>query len=196
MSNNDAPLSREQMKQFEAGIKEPYKEHEDEKRRSLEISSGFLDKLAALSAGSMAASASITLAIVVRSDVHSGATRTVIHDLLLIVGFLWASLMLAILHNFLAAQVAKLDAAISASQFQWTLMSHTLSLTKETMPTIDDATMERAENLLREKASPKESRHVKWRELLYPTVNWIGRFAMLTFVIAFTLVMFYLHQLW
>ena len=75
-------------------------------------------------------------------------------------------------------------------------MSHTLSLTKETMPTIDDATMERAENLLREQASPKESRHVKWRELLYPTVNWIGRFAMLTFVIAFTLVMFYLHQLW
>ena len=74
MSNNDVPLSREQMKQFEAGIKEPYKEHEDEKRRSLEISSGFLDKLAALSAGSMAVSASITLAIVVRSDVHSAAT--------------------------------------------------------------------------------------------------------------------------
>jgi hypothetical protein len=192
MSTDNWQLSREQLKRFEEGIKESYKEHDGERRRSLEISASFFDKLSTLSAGSIAVSASIALAIVGRSN---GAPRTVVHDLLIIAGLLWASLMLAIIHNFLAAQVAKLDASISSFQFQRTLLGLAISLSKEKFAT-DDATMEQAENLIREQMLPKESKQVKRKEILYPVATWIGYLAMLTFVTAFGLVVFDLHQLW
>jgi hypothetical protein len=37
---------------------------------------------------------------------------------------------------------------------------------------------------------------VKRKEILYPVATWIGYLAMLTFVTAFGLVVFDLHQLW
>jgi hypothetical protein len=92
------------MKRFEVAIEEPYKEHEKERRRSVEISAGFFDKLSTLSAASIAVSASIILAIAVKSDVHSGATQIVVRDLLTIAFLLWASLLLAIFHNFLGCK--------------------------------------------------------------------------------------------
>jgi hypothetical protein len=43
MPDNDAPLSREQMNRFDAAIEEPLKEHEKERRRSIEVSAGFFE---------------------------------------------------------------------------------------------------------------------------------------------------------
>jgi hypothetical protein len=120
----------------------------------------------------------------------------VIHDLLLIAGFLWASLLFAIFHNFLAALLAKADAAISESQFLWAIMTQSFSLAQKTMPTINNATMAKVEDFMRAQMSPKQSRRVRFREFLYPCVNWIRYLSMLAFVTAFTLVMFYLRQLW
>lgn len=63
MNDNPNPVPPERMEKFIEEIKPSLKEHEQEKRKSLEISAGFFDKLAALNAGSIAVSASIILAI-------------------------------------------------------------------------------------------------------------------------------------
>jgi hypothetical protein len=52
--NDEKPLSREQMNRFIEKIKEPFNEAQQQKRRSIEISAGFFEKIAALSAGSTA----------------------------------------------------------------------------------------------------------------------------------------------
>ena len=61
-------LSPEQMDRFLAETREPLREREQEKRRSIEISTSFFEKLATLSAGSIAVAASITLATAVRKE--------------------------------------------------------------------------------------------------------------------------------
>jgi hypothetical protein len=196
MNSDDPLLTREQMKQFEVDIKEPYKEHESERRRGIEINAGFFEKITALSAGSMAVCASAILAISGKSDIHSGSTRMAVHDLILIADFLGASFLLAIFHNFLAAQVAKLDVAISESQFQWILFTRAASLAQMTTSPTNDETMTQVEDAVREQMSPKQSRRVKCRGSLYLCVNWAGYLSILVFGIAFALVLFYLHQLW
>jgi hypothetical protein len=196
MNDDGTPLTRKQMKQFEVDIEGPYKEHESERRRSIEINAGFFEKISALSAGLMAVCASIILAIYGKPDVHSGSTQIVVHALIVIADFLGASLLLAILHNFFAAQVAKLDVAISDSQFQWILITKASSLVQETTPSIDDERMAQVEDAVREQMSPKQSRRVKLRESLYLYVNWAGYLSILTFGVAFALVLFDLHQLW
>jgi hypothetical protein len=184
------------MKRFVEDVKGPSKEHESERRRSIEINAGFFEKISALSAGLMAVCASIILAIYGKPDIHSGSTQMVVHVLILIADFLGASFLLAILHNFLAAQVAKLDVAISDSEFQWILITKASSLVQETNPSINDERMAQVEDAVREQMSPKQSKRVKRRESLYLFVNWAGYLSILAFGIAFALVLFYLHQLW
>ena len=146
MPDDDSPLSREQMKKFFLEIETPFKEHQEEKRKSLAVSSGFFDKVAALSAGSIAVSASIILTVTAKSSVDSWSTRIIIHDLLRIAVLLWASLLLAIFHNFLAVQIAKLDVAISESEFQQKLITLLFSYSTQTEP-VDHATAAKAEDM-------------------------------------------------
>lgn len=196
MNDDDAPLTREQMKRFELEIAEPFKEHEREKRRGLEIGAGFYEKIATLSAGSMAVCASIILAITAKSDIHSGSNRIVVHYLILIANLFGAAFLLAVLHNFLAAQVVKLDVAISEAQFQRILLTKVGLFARESTPSINDATMEQVEDALREQISPKQASRVRRRDFLYQCVNWTGYFSILAFGGTFALVLFYLHQLW
>jgi len=193
MPDNDAQLSREQMKKFFLEIETPFRENEKEKRRSLEVSSGFFDKVAALSAGSIAVSASIILSVTAKPNVDPCSTRNIVHDLLLIAVLLWASLLLAIFHNFLAAQIAKLDAAISESEFQQKLATILFSYSTQT---VDEATAAKAEDMVLKQESPKLTRNVKQREFLYPFANWVGHLSIVAFVIAYTLVVVYLRHLW
>jgi hypothetical protein len=196
MSEDDKVLTREQMKRFESEIKESYKEHESERRRSIEISAGFFEKISALSAGSMAVCASIILAISGKYDIHSDSIRVVVRDLILIADFLGASFLLAIVHNFLAVQVSKLDVAVSEFQFEWKLLTKAGSFAQEAVPAINDETTAQVEDLARKQMSPKQSMRVKCRDYLYLCVNWIGYMSVLVFGIAFALVLFYLNRLW
>src|SRR5882762_5202300 len=113
------PLSREQMIRLQDALMISYKQHEDEKRRSLGISAGFYEKLAALDAGSIAVAASITLTILLKSEIKADSVKPVIHELLFVVACLWASLVLSILHNFLATIFAYLETAYSEADFLW-----------------------------------------------------------------------------
>jgi hypothetical protein len=195
MSETNYRISRERMKKLLDSLKEPYKEHESELRRSIGISSGFVDKLATLSAGSIAVAASILLATV-KSGVHSSETRMVVHDLLIITFLLWASLLIAIFHNFLAAEVAKTDAAISEGQFLDTMMRLSAGVAQEETPSLTDDTMAKVEDMIRSQMSPKQEKHVKSRDRLYLWTKRVGYLSMGSFVIAYTLAIVFLCQLW
>lgn len=194
-TGDSAPLSPEQRARFQEGLKEPYKEHEQEKRRGLEINAGFFEKLSALNAGSIAIAASIILAIEARPNV----VRTVLHQILTVVALLGVSLLLGILHNFLAAVVSKVEAAYSETEFVVALTKLILSIGEKTS-SIDDATASQAasmvEDAVRSGLLPKQRRLVKATQVLYPTATVIGYLSMASFFAAYTLVMIYLLRLW
>jgi hypothetical protein len=192
---SDDAISRERIKKLLDSLKEPYKEHETELRRSIGISSGFFDKLATLSSGSIAVTASILLATV-KSGIHSCETQTTVHDLLIIAFLLWVSLLAAIFHNFLAAQAAKTDAAISENQLLQTMMSLTAGAAQEEVPSLTDETIAKAEDMMRGQISPRQEKHVKNRDRLYQWVKPVGYLSMAAFVVAYTLAIVFLGQLW
>jgi hypothetical protein len=184
------------MEQFIEEIKPSLKEVEQEKRKSLEVSAGFFDKLAAIDAGSIAVSASIILAIVFKSEARPDWVRVALHELLIVVGFLWLSLVLAILHNFLAASVAKVAAETSDAEFVWTLTQRTLLLSQEIEPTTDTSTYAQIKRLLRQQFLPREGELVKTSQNLYRAVGIVGKVSVSSFAIAFTLVPLFLFRLW
>lgn len=196
LAEGEEPLSPEQIEKFVHAIKAPLKEYEQEKRRSLEIVAGFFDKLAALSAGSIAVTASIVLAVLFKSEPRPPWVRVALHELLTIVGLLWLSLVLAILHNFLATVVARTAAKLSLAEFTWTLAEEGMAIIKETTPSEQSASVRQAKDLLRKQFAPREVKLVSRSQGLYATVNVIGYAAIATFGVAFSLVPIYLFRLW
>lgn len=191
--SDESPLSREQQIQFLEKLKEPLNEAEQQKRRSVEISAGFFEKIAALSAGSTAVLASLILAIANKYDIHTGWAQTVVHHLLFIASALGASLILAVLHNFLAALRARADATISDSQ----LTQRIITLLSQFVH--DGATpqvLAQAEDMVLRQMSPTAKRQVTWRDSCYVAATWAGGLSMAAFVVAFSLVIKYLWQLW
>jgi hypothetical protein len=194
--SNESLLSREQQEQLMNKLKQPFSEAEQQKRRSVEINAGFFEKVAALSAGSTAVLASIILAIANKRDIHTGWAQTVVHHLLLIASALGASLILAVLHNFLAALRARADANIAESKFEGQIITEMLPFVRAVTPQVNEATVEQVEEIVLRKMSPRLNRQVTWRESCYMAATWAGGFSMAAFVVAFSLVIKYLWQLW
>ena len=194
MSDEPAELTPEQTAKFMEAIKEPYKEHEQEKRRRLEINAGFFDKLSAVCAGSIAVAASIILAIVLKSDLPHQITRPILHQILKVVALLWLSLLLAIIHNFLTAIHVQLEAAYSGTDFIVEIMKVGLQTLRERSP-MDDATAAEVEDAMNAGIAPKRGRIAKTMNALYPSVPYIGYASMAAFLSAYTLVAFYLVRL-
>ena len=137
--SDEVRLSRELMNQFLEKIKEPFNEAQQQKRRSVEVGAGFIEKVAALSAGSTAVLASLILAIANKYDIHTGWAQIVVHHLLRIAFALGASLIFAVLHNFFAALVARMDAAIADSNSCYKIIMESLPFVHETTPKVNDA---------------------------------------------------------
>jgi hypothetical protein len=191
--SNESPLSREQQIQFLDKLKEPLNEAEEQKRRSVEVSAGFFEKIAALSAGSTAVLASLILAIANKSDIHTGWAQIVVHHLLLIASALGASLILAVLHNLLAALHARADANIAESQLDRKIITLLPQFVHDgTTPQV----LAQAEDMVLRQMSPRANRQVAWRDSCYVVATWAGGLSMTAFVGAFLLVIIYLWQLW
>jgi hypothetical protein len=195
MSDEPAELTPEQTAKFMDAIKEPYKEHEQEKRRRLEINAEFFDKLSAVCAGSIAVAASIILAIVLKSDLPYTVTQPILHQILKVVALLWLSLLLAIIHNFLTAIHVQLEAAYSGTDFIVAIMKVSLKAAREQTP-IDDATAAKLEDAMNAGMAPKRGRIAKIMNGLYPSVPYVGYASMAAFLAAYTLVAIYLLRLW
>lgn len=194
--SDEVRLSRELMNQFLEKIKEPFNEAQQQKRRSVEVGAGFIEKVAALSAGSTAVLASLILAIANKYDIHTGWAQIVVHHLLRIAFVLGASLFLAVLANFFVVLVARADAAIADSQLTHKIIEESLPFALETTPELTEPTMAQVEDLMRAQMSPEFKRRFRFRSISYAAATWTGGLSMAAFVVAFSLVMKYLWQLW
>jgi hypothetical protein len=196
MEDISGPVSPERLDKLLEEIKAPLREYEEEKRKSLEINSGFFEKLSALDAGSIAVCASIILAILSRSGVRPEWVPPTLHKLLIILGFLWLSLVFAVLHNFLAAIVAKISAALSEAQFTWTLAERAIATMREDSPDVENSVFRQVKDMLREQFAPRERKLVKNGQILHLAVSVVGYLSTFMFFVAFTLVPIFLFRLW
>ncbi len=194
--SDEKPLTREQMNRFMEKIKEPFNEAQQQKRRSVEISTGFFEKIAALSAGSTAVLASIILAIANKTDIHTGRAQTVVHDLLRIAFVLGASLICSVLHNFFGTLVARADAAVADSHLLEQIIVKSLPLVQEVTPEVDDATVTQVEEIMRAQMSPKFKGRLRLRTVFYVAATCLGSLSTVAFMAAFVLVIVYLSRLW
>jgi hypothetical protein len=196
MADDSAPLTPQQMSRFMEQIKEPFNKTEEHRRRAIEVSAGFFEKIAALSAASTAVLASLILAIANKSDIHKRPAKTLVHDLLCIAFTLGASLILAVLHNFFGALLAKAYADIFEAQFLLTIITESLPIVRETTPEVNDVTAVQVEEMMRAQINPKIAKLVGLEQGLLMAATWTGRISMAAFVAAFILVMVYLSKLW
>jgi hypothetical protein len=176
-------------------VKEAYKEHEKEFRRSVEISTGFYEKLSALDAGSIAAAVSIGIALIVRSQLQPGSLHAIAHWLVVIVFSLWLSLVCAVIHNYAVVDIAKLEAAYSEDEFTRTIVRRSLAMVRG-----DSAEHESLIDQLEERAQQEprqqQQHNVKRRQTQHRCVTILGYFSMGSFLAAYTLVMVCVVRLW
>ena len=195
MADDQIELSQELMRKFFEDVKAPYRYKEDEVRRSINVSSGFYEKLATLNAGSIAILSSAILAIAAKQE-SSGAYRTVIHDLIIVAVLLWMSLMCSLIHNFVATLIAGYDARIADQEFTEQLMQMSFELNHKSLPGLTDETFAQAQELVRRQVAKEHSRAIKKRSYLYPAVKVLGYVSWLLFLSAYSLVLFFLRGLW
>jgi hypothetical protein len=194
--SDEAPLTREQMNRFVEKIKEPFNEARQQKRRSVEVSAGFFEKVAILSAGATTVLASLILAIANKSNIHAGEGQIVVHELLRIAFILGASLIFAVLHNLFAALVARADAAIAEATLLQQIIAESLPLVKETTPETNDATLTQIEEMMLVQMAPRFKRGNKASSICYWVATGAGGLSMVVFIAAFVLAMVYLGRLW
>jgi hypothetical protein len=91
---------------------------EKDAHRSLDIKTSFYDKLAALGAGSIAVAVSIGIALMSKSELLYGSFNATAAWFTGIVVCFWISLICAVLHNFIATRIAKLEATYSQAKLE------------------------------------------------------------------------------
>ena len=165
MSDETAEFSREQISELEAEFLEGYKEYEAEVRRSIEISSGFYEKLSALDAGSIAIAVSVGMAIAANPTFRSFAPFSIVHWLIATIILLWTSLITSVLHNFLSLRVARLDAAYSEIQYIRNLMKKGLKMVRDRLSASETAQLDQLSALAHEKPILSQQKFVRNRQL-------------------------------
>jgi len=180
--------SKMQLSAEEAG-----KRSEQESRRSLEIRAGFYDKLSALSAGSIALTVSVGIALLGKSAVPFGSVHSQLSWLLWISGCLMTSLLCSIFHNFIFVNIARLESERAKA---W---SNYLALMNAEISSSSGGGKEILGKLL---ADTLHQRITDGAINLHRTeqgmyrVKLLGMIAVLTFLTAYALVMLAVGHLW
>jgi len=143
-------------------------------RRSLEISAGFFDKLSVLNAGSIAVAASVTIAIIARPDLISSQFRSIVHGLVVIVFLLWASLICAVIRNFLSAIIAVFDAKYSDIEIVRRATRKGLAIARNNVSANDKVVVDQLERDAEKEPFQKQTRIVKRQRILHQCANVLG----------------------
>jgi len=178
---------------FEAEVKEAYKEHEKEFRRSLGIRTSFYEKLFALDAGSIAVAASIGIALIAKPQLQSSPLHAAAHWLVMITFSLWLSLFCAVVHNFLAVEIAKLESAYSHDDFVREIIRRGLA-----MPWVADPPeiLDQLKGSAQEDHILHQQQNMKRRQFLHPCATVLAYISMGSFLTAYTFVMVCVVRLW
>jgi hypothetical protein len=180
---------------FSTAVKEAYREHEKELRRSREISTGFYEKLLALDAGSLAVAASIGVALAAKPDSQFGSRNVFNQWLVVITVFLWVSLICAVSHNFVAVYIAKLESAYSEAELVRVIIRRAVAIVRN-IGSPEAKLLDQIEKGAQEQPLTQQQRNVRWRQILHPSATVLGYISIGSFLIAYTLVMIRVVRLW
>jgi hypothetical protein len=174
-----------------------FKEVEKESRRSFEISASFFEKLSALDAASIAVAASAIIAIIIKPELNSCLFfQQIVHVLIVIVLLLWASLIFSVLHNYIFARIAALDASYSGLEFLITRMRTGMAIVRDNATSNEQIKVDKLEKEMVEGSLKSQKRIVKWTQILHPCMKFLGYFSVLMFLAAYTIAAIYLSRLW
>lgn len=196
IETEDISAFRAELGRLEAELRNDYEKHERELRRSIEISTSFFDKLSALDAGSIAVAASVIIAMSAQKVSISNSFPGIVHGLVAIVILLWSSLVCTVVHNFLAVHLAALDAKYSEIEFVRTMLRKTLATARQITPEISQSVVDELEKNVHKDPAEQQRKIVRRKQVLYPCVTILGYASIGTFLIAYTLVAFYVRRLW
>lgn len=196
MEDQISKIQAEILSELEPEFKSAVEKHENEARRSFEISSSFYEKLAALNAGSLAIAVSIGIAIVSKPELKSSPLFQYSHWLIVIIICFWVSLVCAAIHNFIVVGIAKLDADYAEIEFVRTIIRRGLAIVKERSSIADQSQIDLLEEKAQEKPLREQQRNVKLKTRLKLLALFMGFTSMGVFLSAYTLVTVCAARLW
>ncbi|HUN86263.1 MAG TPA: hypothetical protein VMU48_17925 [Terracidiphilus sp.] len=169
-----------------------------ELRRSLELRASFHEKLAALSAGSIAVAVSVGVALLGKATPHSAFLHSNLDWLVVIAFFLWLSLVCAIGHNAVFIKIARLEAERAEEWSKWiglinasTMQSVTGSGGSQVAQILVDHIGNTLHNRIQKSAM---NQHRTEQSILRATV--LGAVGIGSFLIAYTIVFISVIRIW
>lgn len=188
MESDDDQVPTEYLEELaEAALRHNTK-HQKELRRSVEIGSGFYDKLAALSAGSLAIVASVGIAVLAKFGFTSSTLRSFSHWLVCIAVLLWIALLSAVIHNLALVHIANLEAAISRETMQMALMRELDKRSSKVLPSISEHAVRRAVDMLEAEPRKRQRKSISNQERLLRIERVLGFVSITAFISAYSLV--------
>ena len=159
----------------------------NEERRSFETRASFFDKLSALAAGSIAVVVSLGAALLARNQVPLSSAHSDLSWLTVIALFLWGALISAVGHNFIFLGVAKLEADQAFISAKKACIASFCAVAGVSADRSD-------ESLSRLGGESQELANRSKRAVV--GARWLGHIAVLSFVLAYTLVFACVVRLW
>jgi ABC-type multidrug transport system fused ATPase/permease subunit len=173
-----------------------YTDVEKELRRSFEISTGFIDKISVLDAGSIAVAASVIIAITTRSDLSPCQLRQIVDGLVLIVILFLISLVFTVVHHFLAVRIAKLEAMYSEIDFYRKMIWSCVASIRDVVSENEKVKIDELMKELDVEPIKNQEKIVKKKKLLHKWADIIGNASICLFLVAYIIVTFYVFKLW
>jgi hypothetical protein len=171
---------------------EAKKKSETERRRSLEVRASFYDKLSALDAGSIAVTVSVGIALLGKPDSRFGSVHSHLSWLLWIAGFLWISLISSVGHNSLFVKVAGLEAEQAED---WSKYLGLVSASAGASEKVAEIATKYILDTLHDRINKTALKMHHTDQSIYRAIV-LGKIAVATFLIAYTLVMVAVIHLW
>lgn len=165
---------------------------ETERRRSLEVRASFHEKLSALDAGSIAVTVSVGIALLGKSDLRFGSLHSHLSWLLWIAGFLWVSLICSVGHNSMFVKVAALEAEQAKD---WSNYLGLISAQSGASKEVAEMVTKLIVDTLHERINKTAMKMHHTDQSVYRAIV-LGKIAVATFLIAYTLVMVAVIHLW
>jgi predicted small secreted protein len=195
-NNHEIPFTAELQAHFEASWKEAFEQHTDEVRRTIQIRTGFYEKLVTLDTASIAIAASVSVAMITKGVTPNPALSSVSHWLVWIIFLLWVSLISGVAHNFVVVGIAQLEAAHSNLGFIRKLMRESLTFATKIYPEVDRSVIEQVLTIAEKKPQAIQRRNVKITNALQKLAPILGYISMAGFLVAYTLVAICTRRLW
>ena len=185
------------IEKYKASIEEEKQQAHLQVRRSLELSASFFEKLAALSAGSIALAVSAGVSLLGKVP-HSASLHSNLNWLLAVASFLWLTLICAFGHNVMFIQVARLEAESAVDWSKWMGLINA-SMMQSATGAGDSKTAEALNTHIADTLHDrihKSAMNLTRTEQTILHAKALGYFAIGTFLIAYTLIFFCIIRIW